>query len=210
MDDAPDNRTAMDRRWAASSVRASSNGHPEGTTRLLGDECVAVPGASFRRWLPVLRASDERGSHVVEFVLIFPILLALVFGLITAGIAFSNKLSTTNGAREAARYAATLPDDASWFTNVISTAETSSSGDIDTEKADHSVCVSRTIDGSTWESMERVGGTATAGVAACFADTRDDPRVQVQVQRPGEVDAIFYQFDVTLGGQAVARWEAAP
>jgi hypothetical protein len=29
------------------------------------------------------------------------------------------------------------------------------------------------------------------------------------VQRPGDIDAIFYEFDVTLTGQAVARWEAA-
>lgn len=163
---------------------------------------------------PVPRVSTrEDGSNIVEFVIILPLLLMLVFGLITAGIAFSNKLSTTNGAREAARYAATLPppEDAlgTWFEDVISTAENSSSGDLDTDRGDHLVCVARTSDGSTWESARQQGGTLTMGAESCFTDTRDDARVQVRVQRPGEIDAVFHRFDVTLTGQAVARWEPA-
>jgi len=194
----------------------SVQGSPEAATRRLGTRHAAAPGRPFRRCSWAMRERFRRGedgSNIVEFVIILPLLLTLVFGLITAGIAFSNKLSTTNGAREAARYAATLPppEDAlgTWFEDVISTAENSSSGDLDTDRDDHLVCVARTADGSTWESARQQGGTLTMGADSCFTDTRDDARVQVRVQRPGEIDAIFYRFDVTLTGQAVARWEPA-
>lgn len=52
------------------------------------------------------RLRDEKGQSMVEFALVLPVLVAVVFGIIDFGWLFFNKLSVENGAREGARYAA--------------------------------------------------------------------------------------------------------
>jgi Flp pilus assembly protein TadG len=48
----------------------------------------------------------ERGATAVEFAVILPILLVLVFGIIAFGFGFARWVALTNGAREGARYMA--------------------------------------------------------------------------------------------------------
>jgi Flp pilus assembly protein TadG len=50
--------------------------------------------------------SGERGQGVAEFALILPLLLALVFGIYDFGRGMSANVTTTNAAREGARYLA--------------------------------------------------------------------------------------------------------
>lgn len=49
---------------------------------------------------------DEKGQSMVEFALVLPVLILVVFGIIDFGWLFFNKLAIENGAREGARYAA--------------------------------------------------------------------------------------------------------
>ncbi len=49
---------------------------------------------------------DERGQAMVEFALVAPILLALVFGIIQFGIAFNNYLTLTDAVRAGSRQGA--------------------------------------------------------------------------------------------------------
>ncbi|MFQ5555379.1 MAG: TadE family protein [Acidimicrobiia bacterium] len=49
---------------------------------------------------------EERGATLVEFALILPLLLALVFGIIEASWAFGQHNDVRHGAREGARLAA--------------------------------------------------------------------------------------------------------
>jgi len=51
------------------------------------------------------RLGHERGQTAVEFALIAPILIALLLGVVQAGIAFHNYLSVTDAARAVARKA---------------------------------------------------------------------------------------------------------
>jgi Flp pilus assembly protein TadG len=56
---------------------------------------------------------NEQGQAMVEFAMILPILLILVFGIIQFGILFNNYLTLTDAVRVGARQAAvsrTLPD----------------------------------------------------------------------------------------------------
>jgi Flp pilus assembly pilin Flp len=61
----------------------------------------------------------ERGAAAVEFALVLPLMLMLLFGVTTAGLAYSDHLSATNAVREAARYGAAADISSSdWATSV--------------------------------------------------------------------------------------------
>jgi Flp pilus assembly protein TadG len=60
-----------------------------------------------RRW------RDERGAVAVEFALIAPVLILLLFGIVDYGLVFNAQLQVTGAAREAARTMAVGGDVAS-------------------------------------------------------------------------------------------------
>ncbi|WP_170180355.1 TadE/TadG family type IV pilus assembly protein [Desulfoglaeba alkanexedens] len=51
----------------------------------------------------------EKGAAAVEFAIILPILIMLLFGIFQFGIAFNNYIAITHAAREGARLAAVDP-----------------------------------------------------------------------------------------------------
>ena len=53
-----------------------------------------------------LRARDERGQQLAELAFILSMLLIILFGAVDLGRAFHTYIGLTNGAREAARFAA--------------------------------------------------------------------------------------------------------
>jgi Flp pilus assembly protein TadG len=52
------------------------------------------------------RGAQDRGAAAVEFALVLPLLLLLVFGIIDFGLALSDQITLTQAAREGARLAA--------------------------------------------------------------------------------------------------------
>lgn len=50
---------------------------------------------------------DASGASAVEFALVFPILVMLLFGIITAGLSYTRAVGLTNAVREGARFGAT-------------------------------------------------------------------------------------------------------
>jgi Flp pilus assembly protein TadG len=50
-----------------------------------------------------LRTREERGAEAVEFALVMPVLMLVVFGIITYGMVFAQSLSLSNAARQASR-----------------------------------------------------------------------------------------------------------
>jgi hypothetical protein len=50
--------------------------------------------------------SGEKGASAVEFAIILPVLIMLVFGIIQFGVAYNKYISLTHAAREGARLAA--------------------------------------------------------------------------------------------------------
>lgn len=53
---------------------------------------------------------NEKGANAVEFALILPILIMLVFGIFQFGITYNNYITITHAAREGARQAAVALD----------------------------------------------------------------------------------------------------
>ena len=62
------------------------------------------------RYLYLRLRKSERGASLVEFALVVPILLALVFGIIEFGWIFNGYITITGAAREGARLAAVGAD----------------------------------------------------------------------------------------------------
>ncbi len=69
------------------------------------------------------RQRESTGAVAVEFALVVPLLAMLLFGIITAGLSYSQALGLTNAVREGARFGATSDASsamaAQWATDVI-------------------------------------------------------------------------------------------
>ena len=52
-----------------------------------------------------LSASDERGTSLVEFALVLPVLMTLIFGVVEFGLVYNDYIALRQGARDAARQA---------------------------------------------------------------------------------------------------------
>lgn len=63
--------------------------------------------------------AHERGAVIVEFALVLPIVVVLLLGSVTAGVAYSRAIGLSNAVREGARFGATTVNDANWATAVV-------------------------------------------------------------------------------------------
>lgn len=155
--------------------------------------------------------SRDRGAAVVEFALVFPLMVLFLLGIVTGGLAYNTKLQVTHASREAARFGATIPVDESftsgtWAENVRTLAVERSAGDL--ESAD--VCVAL-VSGSTPVPITSAHTTA-AGGGACYDDSAagdEDIRVQVQATTEAKIETGFWSTIVTLTGDATAKHETA-
>lgn len=90
------------------------------------------------RLRPPSQRRGDRGAVAVEFALIAPIFLMLVFGIVAFGIIFAQKLALGNSARQAARYAVVQERDCG---QIFTEARSAATGTIamDTTKIDITV-----------------------------------------------------------------------
>jgi len=72
----------------------------------------------------------ERGSAVVEFALVLPILVMLVFGIVEFGRGYNAKITVTHAAREGARVLALTADPVAAELAVVGAATSLDAGDI--------------------------------------------------------------------------------
>ncbi len=76
-----------------------------------------------RRTVPSVRPADrERGAAVVEFAIVLPLLILLVFGIIEFSIAYNREQGLHAAAREGARVAALPQSTSTDITNRVKSA----------------------------------------------------------------------------------------
>lgn len=177
------------------------------------------------------RPRGERGATAVELAIVTPLFLMLVMGTLTGGAAYNRKLGLTHAAREGTRWGATLatgtgPIPDTWFDQIADRGIDSAAGEMDPVVPGHYVCVAYVGYGSPNSSTqdrtrkrEQWGSTVTysAGSLAtpsgwCFDDGRGtsgtERRVQVLLRRTTQFDVVLWAQSLTLGSEAVARFEA--
>lgn len=166
-----------------------------------GKEPESSPGAEsgFR---------SETGAAMVEMAFIFSLLLMLLVGTVTSAIAFGQKNSIENSAREASRYAATLPGpiDDTWLQTVRNVARAAAQGNLNAGVNGQYICVAHTESG---QKLEDTNGTTSVSSGTCYNDGLSDSRVQIVTRRDSKISAALFSFNVTLTGPATARYERA-
>lgn len=149
--------------------------------------------------------NQDRGAAMVEMAFIFSILVMLLVGVVTSALAFGQKNSIENAAREASRYAATLkPMD---LNTVLDVARSAAQGDLDGGVDGQYICAAYLSD-TGWQKLEETGGGAPVPDSGqCYSDGLSDIRVQIVTERDSEINAALFSIDFTLNAQATARYE---
>ena len=169
---------------------------------------------------PDMRSSD-RGAALVELAFALPLVMMLILGMVSAGIAFNHQLALTHAAREGGRFAATLPvtnfgSMNAWLDAVALGVVNDSTGSLGPGVPGHLVCVAYVHpDGMAASDMtsNRIdnAGVVSYNAADCFADLRpgSERRVQVVVARDTNFNALVFSSTLTIDAEAVSRFEAA-
>ena len=167
----------------------------------------------------------EDGAATVEFAVVLPLFVMMIFGIVSFGFIFHDKLSLGDGAREAARFGATLPvtNFASsgapmeeWLDAISARAVADATGSLDPGVPNRMICVAYVHpDGTAGvDSTKRrteIGTSIEYSNVPCFDDGRpdDERRVQIQLKRDTEFVVILASRTVSLTAESVSRFEAS-
>ena len=164
----------------------------------------------------------DRGAALIELAFALPLLMMLILGIASAGIAFNHQLALTHSAREGGRYAATLPVNNfgsmnAWLDAVALGVLDDATGSLGPGVPGHLICVAYVHPAGVAAEDQTTNRRDNGGVVShnpfeyCFDDGRPDSerRVQVVVARDTNFNAFFFSTTLNLGSKAVSRFEAA-
>ena len=165
---------------------------------------------------------NQEGASALEFALVLPILILVLFGAISFGLAFNAKMQLSHAARESVRFAATLPvpaDSDDWFKDVANRAIGTAAGSARVSDDAMAICIALIPESGPIRAMNMQGSAAyttsdelvvngSDSSSACFPDNLTGDRVQVRIRRGTELSAVFFTKSITLAEQGVARYEA--
>jgi Flp pilus assembly protein TadG len=149
----------------------------------------------------------EDGASLVEFALLAPLLFALVFGMLTGGLALSTKNSMENAVREGGRLGATLPESDTWAASVQQRVVQLASGDLNA--SDICVKLIRKSDSNT--EVMRKESPCPASLASAEPSGAAVPAgqcaVKVWARTNRELNVIFFGRQLTLEADSINRYE---
>ena len=154
----------------------------------------------------------ERGAAIVEFAIALPLLMMLLIGMFSGGIAYDRNQSLIHAAREATRFGSTLPVTTlnPWLDQVAATARNNAAGNLEVGQPTRYVCVALIGAPASGSRVEGPSGTTYTPGGTCFVDGLSGPRVQVVTGRDVVFDAFAFSRTITLRRQAAVRFEALP
>lgn len=156
------------------------------------------------------RSRRERGAVAVEFALVLPVLVMLMFGIFTSGMAYSDHLSVTNAVRESARFGGAVDyssNATTWATSVQTRVQqvymngmgTLSTSQICVKLVDSNGVV---VPGATPASQGTSCGSEPANPSGMSAGSCV---VKVWVQKPANISLLMIPaFDFTIRAQSVS------
>ena len=163
------------------------------------------------------RACGDHGVVLVEFALTFPILIMILLGMFTGGLAANSRLSMSHATREGARYASSISSSqtfvsGTWASNVRDMIVDRSNGDLTADQ----VCVSLVSGSGATLVVKSPSSTYSTTGSPCVASqtyptTSGDIglRVQVTASRPAQIQlGLFGTLNVTLSEQATSKSES--
>lgn len=153
------------------------------------------------------RARECRGAVAVEFALVLPLLVMLLLGIVTFGLAFNERLALTNGVREGGRFGASLPSHDGWEAEVVSrTREVLfSSGSQD------GLVICAELTDSSGADVYPVSTCSLSGKPSSPSGLETgDCIVKVWATRPATLNILLAQWTVDLRAQSVSYYERTP
>lgn len=172
------------------------------------------------------RGHGERGASLVEFTLILPVFLLLIFGGITAAISYEHKSDIAHAVRDGSRYGATVPyaqcntvancGGRNWAQLVQYVTAQRSGGTLSASQICVALVAGTGSGGNPAPVATYLGGVYTTGTNAtfptvgCFDDGDGDTgtRVHVAAVKSGErINLVFGSIPVTLSSNGTSRYE---
>lgn len=152
------------------------------------------------------RERDHRGAAAVEFALVVPVLIMILFGLIWTGFVFADHLSATNAVREGARYGASADaTSASWATSVrdrVKQVYFNAGHDVTNDQ----ICV-RLVQSTGTTVASALGASCGTGPTTPSSMSAGSCAVLVWVQRPETIRLVIApDLNFTIGAESVAYY----
>lgn len=158
------------------------------------------------------RARDDRGAAAVEFALVAPFVLLLLFGMISTGMTYTDHLSVSNAVREGSRFGSAIDYSASttWATSVRDRVEQVYNNSA-SSLPDKYICVKlvksdkSTITGTgmTWTGSD----CGTAPDLSGFTMTAGSCAVVVWVKKPETINLmVFPNLHFNMGSKAISYY----
>jgi Flp pilus assembly pilin Flp len=153
------------------------------------------------------RRRDEEGAVAVELALVMPLLLMILFGLITTGLAYSDHLSATNAVREGARYGAAADiSNPGWATSVRDRVKQVYFNEGVTV-TDDQICVRLVQAGSTTPYAQVAGANCGTAPSVPTNMAAGSCAVLVWMQRPEKIRLIVVpDLNFNIGAESVAYY----
>lgn len=162
------------------------------------------------------RERGDSGAAAVEFSILLIPFVVLCFGMISAAIMLNDKLSLTQGVREAARYGATIPYDPTDPYTFLDTIRTTAGGDSLDQIGDGQVryCVgfwpasNNSLSGSNYLFVTS-GDTSTQTGSCPGMTTLPRGGIVVVGWKPAQIDLVVSQLGLKFSSTSVSRYEGS-
>lgn len=160
------------------------------------------------------RWRNDDGVAAVEFALVLPLLVMLVLGVLTTGIAYSHSLGLANAVREGSRFAAITPyppTSGNWGADVIARTRATQ---FDDPGVSSRICVDLVKQGSGALVSKQCEGPSLLGAPANFVAPSGTPTggcaVRVWAARSFTINALLFNTTRTMKKTSIAVYERSP